>query len=272
MSTADYQREDFFNIPQKIQLSAEEYEYWWKRTDNFWTTLNTNPNPKDPGYLSIKKYYCKLKQYKQQESRSTGKRVTQSYPKGTCESKLTVHFHQDGSVSMITDGQHNHPINDSDLRKLPSVIDEVIAEEAKKQYAVAPILGYIRTIENIPGTDKIDYQKVFNVKAKYSKQNTDGDKYKGTDSARQDIDELVEEIAQNHTNYLYQIINDGIGQRVGIVWIEKEFGELMYKYGHLIQFDSTYKVNRHDWSLFNLVFRDNLGVWVAGAHMLINRE
>jgi hypothetical protein len=32
-----------------------------------------------------------------------------------------------------------------------------------------PILGYVRTIEDIPGTDTIDYQIVFNVKAKYSK-------------------------------------------------------------------------------------------------------
>jgi hypothetical protein len=67
------------------------------------------------------------------------------------------------------------------------------------------------------------------------------------------------------------VLNDG-QQRVGIVWIQKEFGQLMFRYGHLIQFDSTHKVNKHHWNLFNLVFRESLGCWIAGAHMLLSRE
>jgi hypothetical protein len=54
---------------------------------------------------------------------------------------------------------------------LPSVIDETIGDEAVKQHDVKPILGYLlRTkIYFRVQTDKLDYQKVFNAKAKYCK-------------------------------------------------------------------------------------------------------
>ena len=37
-----YERKDFFNIPDQLKLSKEEFEHWWKQTDNFWTTARTN--------------------------------------------------------------------------------------------------------------------------------------------------------------------------------------------------------------------------------------
>jgi hypothetical protein len=71
------ERKDFFNIPDQLQLSKEEFE-----TDNFWTTARTNKTLKYT--KETKMYYCKLLHYRQNDSTSTGKRVTQFHPKGTC--------------------------------------------------------------------------------------------------------------------------------------------------------------------------------------------
>jgi hypothetical protein len=61
-----YERKDFFNIPDKLLLSKEEFDHWWKQTDNFWTTARTNKTLKNT--KETKMYYCKLLHYRQHDS------------------------------------------------------------------------------------------------------------------------------------------------------------------------------------------------------------
>ena len=46
----------------------------------------------------------------------------------------------------------------------------------------------------------------------------------------------------------------------------------MEKYGVLVQMYSTFETNRHNWPLFNDVFKDTYGVWLPGFHFLLASE
>jgi hypothetical protein len=272
-----YNRSDFFNILNPITLPLVEFDFWWSQTDNFWTKGRSWTN-KDGTKVDI--YHCKLKMYHKSSGRVpdengnyTIQRHATRHPKGLCDTILRVEK-KDGSVTLKTNLEHSHGIDESDLRKYPTAVRTAIRHEVNRGLSSSVIKQVINqtkeeAVLSLPSLERLKKDSQFIYNQVYPTLVATRHLYdsKGFD---QDLLDALSEL-DNSEKYRYSILHEN-NSIIGLVWVFKSLENLMVKHGILFQMDSTHNINIHGWNLFNFVYRDNYGVWLTGAHMLLANE
>ena len=163
---------------------------------------------------------------------------------------------------MKTDVAHSHAMDECDIRKYPSAVRQVVQNEVSRGLSPDVIKNVLNQskeeqIVNLPCVEYLrkDSQFIYNQvyptlvgkRTEFTSQGFD-----------QDLLEALSEL-DDEAKYYYRVVQEGTAI-VGLVWVLKQFKDLIVKHGILFQMDSTHNINIHGWNLFNFVYRDKYGI------------
>ncbi|KAG0634360.1 hypothetical protein HOY80DRAFT_1005215 [Tuber brumale] len=287
--------QQLFIVKEAFTLTKIEFDKYWPLVDGFWATDGTSNG------MNWNSHYftCRLRKPKTSSAKRSGdgikRRESNLRKPRACPMRIKIietkaqppvfHIQQTKPEELQ---KHDHEIDLSWKEKTSTFLREIILRELEKGYSLAIVLKELkgsghdggRSLFNSIGGEFLDIKRVGNIKRVLGKEYKQNDvrKLEHGSSLESDWEKATTFLSDN--SYLWETITATIttqsakkdlNQR-GLVFAHPERLEILANCGYLTLFDSSHKLNFFNYNLFSFLYRDEYGVWVPGAHCLVESE